>query len=119
MTDFFAFALNRFVFRISSFIRHWYLGGFKIFSHFFISTLERMDRFFALKISLRHFFDPLYQDATIIGKVLGPFFRFFRIILGGVMYAFLFIFVAIGFLFWAAIPFILVFEAGDHLANNM
>ena len=74
MDDFaLGYLLHRFFYRIFDFFRHWYVGGSRMIAHAFISTLENMDRSFAVKITLQHFFEPLYKDYSIIGRILGSF----------------------------------------------
>ena len=80
------YLVNSFFYRLADFFRHWYAGGFFFFSHQLINFLERLDRFFALKINLRHLFRPLYQQYTFIGYVLGFIFRGIRIIVAGFIY---------------------------------
>lgn len=64
-------------------------------------------------ITLRYFFRPLYQDYTIIGRIIGPFFRLFRIIIGIMAHLFLltvsfFIFLGLCLVFWGAPLFFLI-----------
>ena len=88
MDDFaLGYLLHRFFYRIFDFFRHWYVDGSRVIAHTFISTLERIDRSLAVKITLQHFFEPLYKDYSIIGRILGVFFRSIRILIGGVAYA--------------------------------
>ena len=104
------YLLNRFIFRIKEFIRHWYIKSFFIYSQFIISILEKLDRYFALKITWRHIFEPLYQDRTILGYFLGFIFRFWRLAIGGLFYS-LIIIAAIGLYFiWLLIPFFIIYK---------
>ena len=52
-------------------------------------TLTAADQSFAVAITLRHFFEPLYKDYSIVGRVLGIVFRSARVVIGGVCYLFL------------------------------
>jgi len=102
------YLFTRFFYRIFEFLEHWYLGSFKIASHFFISFLEKLDRTFALKITLRNLFQPLYSDRSFIGYILGFFFRSWRIIIGGIIYFFISIFAIALYLIWLLIlPYII------------
>ncbi len=118
MGELIIYGLNRFIFRISEFIRHWYLEGFIVYIHYFISLLERLDRFFALKVTWRNLFRPLYQDRSIIGYILGFIFRFLRLIIGGIFYLFLIFFAVLGYLIWAAIPLFIVFKVVDYFISG-
>lgn len=117
MGELIIYGLNRFIFRISEFIRHWYLGGFTAYIHCFISFLERTDRFFAIKVTWRNLFRPLYQDRSIIGYILGFIFRFLRLIIGGIFYFILIILAVLGYLIWAAFPLFIVFKIVDYFVS--
>jgi len=104
------YLLNRFIFRIKEFIRHWYIKSFFVYSQFIVSILEKLDRYFALKITWRHILEPLYQDKTILGYFLGFIFRFWRLAIGGLFYL-LIILTAAGLYFvWLLIPFFIIYK---------
>ena len=112
MDDFaLGYLLHRFFYRIFYFFRDWYVGGSRMIAHSFISTLEDMDRSLAVKITLAHFFEPLYKDYSIIGRVLGVVFRFFRVVIGGVVYAIAAVCFICAYLVWVAVPPALIFFA--------
>ncbi|MBI5306313.1 hypothetical protein HZB04_01885 [Candidatus Wolfebacteria bacterium] len=104
------YLFNRFIFRIQEFLRHWYVNSFFIWSHNVVSVLERMDNFFALKITWRHFFEPLYQDHSLIGYILGFIFRFGRLISGLLVYIPLILLAVVLYAVWLAIPFYIVYR---------
>jgi hypothetical protein len=60
---------------------------------FLTLTVEDM---VAVIITLRNLFAPLYQDYSIIGRIIGPVFRIFRVILGLILHLTVFVF-EIGF----------------------
>ena len=102
---------SRVFYRIFSFLKHWYVGAFFIISHQTLSFLEYLDRFWALRITLRNFFKPLYQDRSIIGYTLGLFFRTLRVIGGSIVYL---LAIAIGaaiYILWALLPIFIIFSA--------
>ena len=105
-----AYLINRFIFRVKEFFRHWYIKSFFIYIHFIISQLEKMDRFLAFKITLRHLFQPLYQDRSIIGYILGFFFRSGRLIIGGFLYSIIFVIAVLIYIIWLGIPFFIIYE---------
>ncbi len=112
MDDFaLGYLLHRFFYRIFDFFRQWYAGGSRMIAHAFISTLENMDRSLAVKITLQHFFEPLYKDYSVIGRILGIFFRFIRIVLGGVVYAAIAVLFAGAYVIWIVTPPALLFFA--------
>jgi len=112
MDDFaLGYLLHRFFYRIYDFFRHWYVGGSRLIAHTFISTLENIDRSFAVKITLQHFFEPLYKDYSMIGRILGVFFRSVRILIGGMVYAAVTAFFALAYVAWiVALPALLFFS---------
>jgi hypothetical protein len=110
MDDFaLGYLFHRFFYRIFDFFRHWYVGGSRVIAHTFISTLERIDRSLAVKITLQHFFEPLYKDYSMIGRILGVFFRSARILMGGVVYVVVTAFFAVVYLTWLMVPPALLF----------
>ena len=74
------YLIKQFFFRIFSFLRHWYIDGFVFVWHKLLGALERLDRFFAIKITMRHWLEPLYQDKTVLGYILGFIFRTLRVL---------------------------------------
>lgn len=114
MDIFLIYLFDRFIYRISHFIRHWYVDSFFSYSHFVISRLEDIDQTIALKITWRNLFQPLYQERNIIGYVLGFIFRSIRLVLGGAIYGAIIIISAALFLVWVSIPpYILLKIAGQ------
>lgn len=105
-----SYLFSRFFYRIYEFLEHWYLGSFKISSHFFISLLESLDRTFAFKITLKNIFEPLYGDRSFLGYILGFFFRSSRIIIGGIIYLIIIILAVAIYLAWLIIPIFIVLQ---------
>ncbi len=105
-----AYLINRFIFRIKDFFRHWYIKSFFIYIHFVISQLEKIDRFLAFKITLSHLFQPLYQDRSIIGYILGFIFRSSRIFISAIIYFIVFAIAAIIYTIWIGIPFFIIYK---------
>jgi len=106
------YLVQRFFYRLFDFFHHWYVDGSRSSFHYFLSVLEVVDRTLAVRITLRHFFEPLYRDYTIIGRILGVIFRSGRLLVGGVIYGLLtIIFLAI-YLAWLLIPLFVIYGAG-------
>jgi hypothetical protein len=99
-----AYLIQRFFYRIAAFFRHWYVDGSRAIANKYMVTLEAADQTFAIRITLRHFFEPLYKDYSIIGRILGVIFRTGRVIVGGVVYLLITIMFAVVYLVWLAIP---------------
>jgi len=98
------YLVNRFFYRIFDFVRDWYWGSFSFIGRQLINFLESLDQIFAWRITVRNLFQPLYQDHSIIGHTLGFIFRSARIFMGSVIYLVIFVFTAVLYLIWAAIP---------------
>ena len=95
---------QRFICRIWMFFYDWYVGGFRVIGGKVIGILESLDRTWAFRITLRNLFKPLYGDHSFLGSILGFFFRFWRLLIAGIFYAFI---IAAGlavYLGWGAIP---------------
>jgi len=98
------YLLQRFFYRIWMFIYDWYVGGFIAIGGKVVSFLEKMDRTWAFRINLRNLFKPLYQDQTLIGRLLGFVLRSARLILAGALYTLIIILGAGIYILWAGIP---------------
>ena len=100
----FVYLGERFLYRIVEFLRHWYIKSGKIYSNFVLDKLSQIDEVFALKITWRHLFEPLFNDYSIIGHVLGFIFRALRLIIASAVYLLVFAFAISGYLIWLLIP---------------
>jgi hypothetical protein len=105
----------RFLYRFLDFFHHWYVDGSRVIGRHFIATLTVMDQSFAVVITLRHFFEPLYKDYSIIGRILGVVFRSVRVAIGGALYLLFAFGFAIAYLIWLAIPVIILFYDAKNL----
>ena len=100
---------HRVGYRLFDFFRCWYADGSRVFFHHFISFLERLDQTFAVRVTLRYFFQPLYKDYTIVGRILGVVFRSGRLAIGMSVYACVAaVFLAL-YAVWLLIPLIILF----------
>ena len=105
------YLIQRFFYRIFEFFHHWYIDGSRTIGRSFMGTLTAADQSLALKITLRHFFEPLYKDYSIIGRILGVIFRTGRIAIGAVVYLFITGFFLVVYFVWIAIPFAILYYA--------
>ncbi len=104
------YLVHHFFTRFLDFFHHWYVHGSRRFAHAFISLLEQLDEYFAVKITLLHFFEPLYKDYSVIGRILGIVFRSARILFGSAVYATAGVVVGALYLLWLLIPPVILFE---------
>jgi len=98
------YLLQRFMYRIWDFFHHWYIDGSRVMGNWFMATLAATDQAFAIKITLRYFFQPLYKDFSVIGRIMGVVFRTGRIIVGGIAYLLIAAAFGIAYVVWLAIP---------------
>ena len=105
------YLVQRFFYRIFDFFHHWYIDGSRAIGSSFMSTLEATDQSLALRVTIRHFFEPLYKDYTVIGRILGIVFRTGRVIIGLVSYLFLAAIFLLVYFVWIAIPFLIFYYA--------
>jgi hypothetical protein len=105
------YLVQRFFYRIFDFFHHWYVDGSRAIARNFMATIAAADHSLALKVTINHFFEPLYKDYTVIGRILGVVFRTCRIAIGLVAYLFLTAFFAVIYLVWLAIPFLIFYYA--------
>ena len=105
----------RFFYRIADFFHDWYIDGSRFLGHKFYALLLDMDRTLAIQITMRHFFEPLYGDYSVVGRVVGMIFRTGRIIIAAVFYVFITILFMIVYLAWIAAPIIPLIYAARSL----
>ncbi|MCS6789208.1 MAG: hypothetical protein NZ484_01405 [Patescibacteria group bacterium] len=102
------YLINRFLFRLYKFLYNWYIKGVRWIFHYYISILESLDYYFAVKTNIIHFFEPLYKDYSIMGRLLGIFFRSFRIVVGSLVYLFISLLFLVFLLIWILVPIIIL-----------
>jgi len=104
MLEIFPYLIYRFFTAVYQFFYDWYVGGFYAFWRRIYVIFKSWDRFIAFRPTLRHWFQPLYQDYTVLGYILGFIFRTGRIIVGGSGTLVIFGASAVVYFIWAAIP---------------
>lgn len=101
---------QRLIYRIFEFLRHWYIKSIKMYFNFILNKLESLDRHFAFVITVKHIFQPLYKDYSIIGYVLGFLFRLLRLIIGAIVYTAIFIIAVFLYLVWLIAPIYILYQ---------
>ena len=104
------YLIQRFLYRIGDFFHHWYVDGSRAFGNQFMLTLTALDQTFAIAITARHFFEPLYKDYSVIGRILGVIFRTGRILIGSIVYLVVAILFIAVYLLWISIPAVLLWR---------
>ena len=100
----------RILHRFAEFFRHWYVVSYYFIGRYLVSFLERLDRTLAFRITLKYLFQPLYQDYTVIGYILGFIFRSFRLVAGGLVYAAIILAAAALYLVWLLVPVFIIYR---------
>lgn len=108
--DWLLYLLRLFLERIWDFLRHWYVNGSYIATDLTVRLLEALDRRLALKVNVRYWLQPLFQEKSVIGYGVGFVFRTLRIIFAFVIYSLIIAFAAIIYFLWAAVPFFLIYK---------
>ena len=104
------YLINRFFYRLFDFFHHWYVDGSRLFGRKFIGALTELDKTFAVRVTLKHFFEPLYKDYTIIGRIMGAIFRTFRVLIGAVIYLVVAVVAVALYIAWLAIPLVVLWR---------
>jgi hypothetical protein len=105
----FPYLVGRALYRVKLFLADWFLGGFRIVSRMTVNMLESLDRRWAVLITFRNIFQPLYQDHTFTGRILGFIFRTIRIAIGLALYVIVFVGGVIAYILWATIPLYILY----------
>lgn len=108
--SFILYLIERFIYRVYGFFRHWYYDSFFEYSGWVMEILRRLDRTFAVRVNFHYLFHPLYQDYTVIGYTLGFIFRSIRITAGSLIYAIIIVIAAAIYLIWLLVPPALIFS---------
>jgi hypothetical protein len=106
---------RRLLYRFLDFFHHWYVDGSRAIGRRFMATMTSVDSSLAVAITIRHFFEPLYKDYSIIGRILGIVFRTFRVLIGGVFYIIIALCFAIIYVIWIAVPAVILFYVAKNL----
>lgn len=101
LATFFVFRARR---AATSFFRHWYLDGTSAILSATLRAVSGLERSVAVRVTLRHFSEPLYQDWSVVGRFLGVLFRSLRILFGTTLYLLLGVFSVALILVWALLP---------------
>jgi len=110
-----AYIAVRFAQRFFGFFEHWYIGGTRFFWDRLTDILGNFDSTFAVAVTVRHLFQPLYQDNTVIGYILGFIFRVLRTLLGIVIYIFVSSLALIVYFLWVSLPAFVVYKIVEGL----
>jgi hypothetical protein len=105
------FIVQSFFLRLFLFFKHWYLNGFFFSVKKTIAVLAFFDSFFAVKITALNIFQPLFQDYTLLGRLIGFPLRIILLLLGLSLYLVIISFSALLFLIWSSIPVLIILKS--------
>jgi hypothetical protein len=88
---------------IVSFLFFWLVEAPRRFWEKAIAMSLVFEKSWATYITFRNLFAPLYQDYSIIGRIIGPFFRLGRIVIGILIHLLLLLFWLFSFLIFCLV----------------
>lgn len=115
MPHFALYLAERFLYRVVEFFHHWYIDASRHVLHILFSLLGNLDATFAVHITARHFFEPLYKDYSPVGRIVGIVFRSLRILIGSVVYIGIGLVFLILYIAWLLTPILIIFLILKHL----
>jgi len=92
------------------FFKHWYIDASKTWLKTAMTLFSELEQALALVVTLKHLFEPLYQDYTLMGQAIGPFFRMGRVILTLGIYIILAAIFLASYIVWIFLPVFLIFQ---------
>lgn len=104
------YLINRFFYRFIDFFHHWYVDGSRWFGRHVLRLFMDLDTTFAVKVTAQHFFEPLYKDYTVMGRILGAIFRALRVIVGLLVYVIVGVIAGAIYLAWLLMPAYVLFR---------
>jgi hypothetical protein len=102
------YILQQFFLRIYDFFYHWYVEGVLFLWRRFRFISGSMEQSFAIRVTAKHLFEPLYKDYSIIGHILGPIFRIGRVVIGSFFYLVMAVVFFVLIVVWVSIPLFII-----------
>jgi hypothetical protein len=102
------YLLERFFYRIWSFIYNWYVGSLFMIGSRIAAVAAVVNRSWAVGVTFKNLFQPLYQDRTMLGYILGFIFRSFRLLIGALLLGAVYGIGVAVYLAWALIPIAII-----------
>ncbi|MCK5490841.1 MAG: hypothetical protein KAI67_03285 [Candidatus Pacebacteria bacterium] len=93
-----------FVKGIINFLYIWYVSSSRDFWHKEIGFAKGIENEMGAFINLKLLFQPIYGDYSYIGRVIGPIFRFGRVLVGFFMMLISIVVVVVIYLIWIILP---------------
>lgn len=106
MTDFILpfYLVSLFLHQLRLFFQRWYVGSFRAYGSCLLRLFHNLERVFALRLTFRNWFLPLYQDYTLLGYAFGFIFRSLRIGVAILIYLILAVIALSFYVVWLLLP---------------
>ncbi len=98
------FSLSSLMKGISDFFVFWYWKSSKDFWQREIRFIKGVERDIGIIINLKMIMEPIFSDYTFAGRLIGPFFRLFRVLLGCACVAFFSCLIVVIYGIWLILP---------------
>lgn len=89
---------------VSGFLVFWYWKSSKDFWHREIRFIRGVERDIGILINLKMIMEPIFSDYTFAGRLIGPFFRLFRVAFGCVCVVFFSGLIVFTYALWLILP---------------
>ena len=96
--------------KVGLFFKHWYVDGFWFVYRYYTYIIKMLDREWALFVTIKYLFKPLYQDYSFAGYFIGVGFRIARSFIAFLIYLFVTLIFIFIYLVWCGVLPILVLK---------
>jgi len=110
----------RFVKGIKHFFYFWYIKSSEGFWKEEILFIKQIERDIGIIINIKLIFKPIYGDYSYMGRVVGPIFRFGRVIVGIAIITVSAVFITCAYLIWIILPpltFLMILSNLSHITE--
>lgn len=104
LTDYYLTLPFRFVRGIYDFLYFWYIKSSKDFWRIEVEFMKGVEREIGLIVNLKLITQPIFGDYSSIGRIIGPIFRFGRVMLGFFIVFLSIVAFMIAYLVWLLLP---------------
>lgn len=100
------------------FFRFWYVQSFAWAWQHYRSTIASFEAQIAIKATWKNIGEPLFQDYTFQGKVIGFFLRIARIFFGGIFYGIIACIALFLYIFWLLFPILCLISILGYFSGS-
>lgn len=102
--------LTKEIHQFKGFFIFWYYQGLLWFWHKAIEIIDNFEATFAVRLMFKHITEPIFQDYTRAGRILGILIRLLRIMVGLLFYLAIIILFSILATTWAILPIFAIWQ---------